>query len=97
MSGGCCLSCWADFACKAHAIQGLMPAPADPGCQVRLVGDFDEWTRGVELSASEMDTDGSLRTFEGVIPLLPVGIKISWCTQNLLTSLPHTPRLKGHL
>ena len=40
--------------------------------EVRLVGDFDDWTHGVELSASEMDYDSSMRSLEGVIPLLPV-------------------------
>lgn len=40
--------------------------------QVRLVGDFDAWTRGCELSASEIDYDNSIRTFEAVVPLLPV-------------------------
>lgn len=33
------------------------PCPCAP--QVRLVGSFDSWTRGVELSAPEVDTDGA--------------------------------------
>ena len=45
--------------------------------QVRLVGDFDEWTRGVELSASEIDIDSSLRSFEALVPLLPVSGGVS--------------------
>jgi hypothetical protein len=39
---------------------------------VRLVGDFDDWTHGVELSASDVDYDSSMRSFEGTVPLLPV-------------------------
>lgn len=39
--------------------------------EVRLQGDFDDWTRGIELNVSEIDVDGSLRSFEGTVRLLP--------------------------
>ena len=40
--------------------------------EVKLVGDFDSWTRGVDLSAPDVDSDSVLRTFEGTLLLLPV-------------------------
>ncbi|GLC63965.1 hypothetical protein PLESTF_000103700 [Pleodorina starrii] len=39
--------------------------------EVRLMGDFDGWTRGFELSAASIDSDGVIRTFEADVPLLP--------------------------
>lgn len=49
--------------------------PTEPR-QVRLVGDFDQWTRGVDLSASDVESDSVLRTFESKVPLLPVGARL---------------------
>lgn len=39
--------------------------------EVKLMGDFDGWTRGYELSAANIDTDSVYRSFEGHVPLLP--------------------------
>jgi hypothetical protein len=36
---------------------------------VTFVGEFDEWTKGVELNASDLDS--SVRSFEGSVSLLP--------------------------
>ncbi|KAG2453004.1 hypothetical protein HYH02_002340 [Chlamydomonas schloesseri] len=39
--------------------------------EVKLMGDFDNWTRGFELSAANIDSDGVIKTFEAEVPLLP--------------------------
>ncbi|GIL62875.1 hypothetical protein Vafri_17087 [Volvox africanus] len=39
--------------------------------EVKLMGNFDGWTRGFELSAASIDSDGVIRTFEADVPLLP--------------------------
>ncbi|PNH06798.1 hypothetical protein TSOC_006786 [Tetrabaena socialis] len=39
--------------------------------EVKLMGDFDGWTRGFELSAGSIDSDGVIKTFEAQVPLLP--------------------------
>lgn len=39
--------------------------------EVRLMGDFDGWMRGFELSAANVDSDGVIKTFEANVPLLP--------------------------
>ena len=41
--------------------------------EVKLMGEFDLWTRGYELSAGDIDSDGVYKTFEGNVPLLPGG------------------------
>jgi hypothetical protein len=59
--------------------------------EVRLVGDFDEWTRGVELSASEIDFDGSMRTFEAVVPLLPGCYRVKFMVDGKWRLAPEWP------
>ncbi|GAX80595.1 hypothetical protein CEUSTIGMA_g8031.t1 [Chlamydomonas eustigma] len=59
--------------------------------EVRLVGDFDEWTRGVELSASEIDFDGSIRTFEAVVPLLPGCYRVKFMVDGQWRLAPEWP------
>lgn len=39
--------------------------------EVKLMGEFDSWTRGFELSAGDIDSDGVYKTFEANVPLLP--------------------------
>ena len=39
--------------------------------EVRLMGSFDSWTRGFNLSAEEIN-DSVFTTFRAVVPLLPV-------------------------
>ncbi|EFJ43326.1 hypothetical protein VOLCADRAFT_106904 [Volvox carteri f. nagariensis] len=46
--------------------------------EVRLMGDFDGWTRGFELSAASIDSDGVIRTFEADLPLLPGRYKVKF-------------------
>lgn len=36
------------------------------------VGDFDQWSRGVDLSGTDVDSDSVLRAFEATVSLLPV-------------------------
>lgn len=51
-----------------------IPCPCYTPCptrQVKLMGDFDSWTRGFELSAANIDSDGVIKTFEAEVPLLP--------------------------
>jgi len=59
--------------------------------EVRLVGDFDDWTRGVELSVSDMDNDGSLRTFEGTVPLLPGRYQVKFLVDGEWRLAPDWP------
>lgn len=40
-------------------------------CEVRLMGSFDGWTRGVDLSAEEL-SDSVYTEFEAELVLLPV-------------------------
>lgn len=46
--------------------------------EVKLLGSFDSWTLGVELSMPDVDMGGTyddvLRTFTGTANLLPVGL-----------------------
>lgn len=39
--------------------------------EVRLMGDFDNWTQGFSLSAEEF-SDGTFTRFQGTIRLVPV-------------------------
>ncbi|KAJ9531581.1 hypothetical protein QJQ45_014954 [Haematococcus lacustris] len=43
--------------------------------EVRLVGDFDGWTRGLDLNNPDIESDSVLRTFEAVVPLLPAEVQ----------------------
>lgn len=44
--------------------------------EVRMVGDFDNWGRGVDLSIPDLELDGVLRTFETTVNLLPVSVAL---------------------
>eukprot|EP00775_Hariotina_reticulata_P013728 gene13728-13850_t len=39
--------------------------------EVRVMGDFDDWTRGHELSAEDITTDSVFNRFEGTLLLRP--------------------------
>jgi hypothetical protein len=55
--------------------------------EVKLVGTFDAWTRGVELSGPDSDgnADSVLRTFEATVSLLPVRAGVQGiCYQYML-------------
>ncbi len=65
--------------------------------EVRLVGDFDQWTRGVDLSNPEIEGDSVLRTFEATLNLLPVSESAR--VHALLRHLPalHVPLHNAHV
>ena len=50
--------------------------------EVRLMGDFDNWTRGFSLSAKEF-SDGTFTKFQGTLGLVPV---------RALSDVPVAPR-----
>ncbi|KAG1673689.1 hypothetical protein FOA52_010557 [Chlamydomonas sp. UWO 241] len=59
--------------------------------EVVLVGDFDGWTKGRELSASEIDYDSSIRTFETVVPLLPGSYRVKFMVDGQWRLAPDWP------
>ncbi len=52
--------------------------------EVRLMGDFDNWTQGFSLSAEEF-SDGTFTRFQGDIKLVPVRPSIIWLDQHFAT------------
>lgn len=46
--------------------------------EVRLMGEFDGWTKGIELSAAEMTIDDVVRTFEATLLLRPGTYRIKF-------------------
>ncbi|KXZ54258.1 hypothetical protein GPECTOR_5g348 [Gonium pectorale] len=62
----------AQRAAFARRVPVLVPvAWVGVASEVLLMGDFDGWTRGFELSAGSIDSDGVIRTFEASVPLRP--------------------------
>eukprot|EP00955_Chlamydomonas_euryale_P065243 359188-Chlamydomonas_euryale.AAC.10 len=59
--------------------------------EVILVGDFDGWTKGKELSASEIDYDNSIRTFESIVPLLPGKYRVKFMVDGQWRLAPDWP------
>ena len=60
--------------------------------EVRLMGDFDNWTQGFSLSAEEF-SDGTFTRFQGDIKLVPVRPFIIWldymcCLADTVQMLP---------
>ena len=49
--------------------------------EVRLMGSFDNWSRGVDLSAEEIN-DSVFTTFRATVPLVPVRT-LSFCRYRL--------------
>jgi len=58
---------------------------------VKLVGDFDQWSRGVELSASDNDSDSVLRTFEATVSLLPGVYRVKFMVDGEWRLAPDWP------
>lgn len=46
--------------------------------QVRVMGSFDGWTLGMELSASDIETENVFNTFEGDLSLVPGTYRIKF-------------------
>ena len=53
--------------------------------EVRVMGDFDNWTKGVGLSAEEF-SDGTFTRFQGTLALPPVSLPLSTSTGLLCTT-----------
>ncbi len=56
--------------------------------EVRLMGDFDNWTQGFSLSAEKF-SDGTFTRFQGDIKLVPVRPFINQSIKLHLMSLGH--------
>lgn len=59
--------------------------------EVRLVGDFDKWSRGIDLSNPDVESDSVMRTFEGTINLLPGKYRVKFLVDNEWRLAPEWP------
>ncbi|GFH25895.1 AMPK1_CBM domain-containing protein [Haematococcus lacustris] len=59
--------------------------------EVRLVGDFDGWTRGLDLNNPDIESDSVLRTFEAVVPLLPGKYRVKFVVDGEWRLAPEWP------
>lgn len=46
--------------------------------EVKIMGDFDDWTRGEDLSAEDVASDSVYSRFEGVLTLRPGTYKVKF-------------------
>ncbi|KAF8072893.1 hypothetical protein HT031_000553 [Scenedesmus sp. PABB004] len=50
--------------------------------EVRVMGDFDDWTRGHELSAEDVTSDSVYSRFEGTLTLRPGSYRVKFLVDN---------------
>ena len=56
---------------QSHVPRGVPISWYGVASEVRLMGSFDGWSRGVDLSAEEI-SDSVFTTFRATVPLVPV-------------------------